>query len=149
MRPKSCRASVRCWARASVLGAPLVYRNQSLGILSGVLPEEELKRRLADMDAAAIMKLGTNFEKVRKVVMELGLGDRALYVERATMGNQTYPVPLAEVDPVLARPISRSCTGARQEVAFPDDRGPAAILILGANALATAREDQGGFAGRR
>lgn len=86
---------------ASVLGAPLVYRNQSLGILSGVLPEEELKRRLADMDAAAIMKLGTNFEKVRKVVMDLGLGDRALYVERATMGNQKI-LPLADVDPKSA-----------------------------------------------
>jgi precorrin-2/cobalt-factor-2 C20-methyltransferase len=88
-------------AAASVLGAPLVYRNQSLGILSGVLPEEELKRRLADMDAAAIMKLGTNFEKVRKVVTELGLADRALYVERATMQNQKI-VPLLEVDPKSA-----------------------------------------------
>ena len=88
-------------AAASVLGAPLVYRNQSLGILSGVLPEDELKRRLADMDAAAIMKLGTNFEKVRKVVMELGLADRALYVERATMQNQKI-VPLLEVDPKSA-----------------------------------------------
>lgn len=86
---------------ASVLGAPLVYRNQSLSILSGVLPEAELKRRLADADAAAIMKLGTNFPKVRKVVEDLGLGDRALYVERATMGNQRI-LPLAEVDPAFA-----------------------------------------------
>lgn len=86
---------------ASVLGAPLVYRNQSLGILSGVLPEDELKRRLGDLEAAAIMKLGTNFEKVRKVVTELGLLDRALYVERATMQNQKI-VPLAEVDPKSA-----------------------------------------------
>ncbi|WP_374651548.1 precorrin-2 C(20)-methyltransferase [Dongia sp.] len=86
---------------ASVLGAPLVYRNQSLGILSGVLPEDELKRRLVDMDAAAIMKLGTNFAKVRRVVTELGLADRALYVERATMGNQKI-VPLLEVDPKSA-----------------------------------------------
>lgn len=85
-------------AAASVLGAPLVYRNQSLGILSGVLPEEELKRRLADMDSAAIMKLGSNFEKVRRVIVELGLGDRALYVERATMQNERI-LPLAEVDP--------------------------------------------------
>lgn len=82
---------------ASVLGAPLVYRNQSLSILSGVLPEEELKRRLADAEAAAIMKLGSNFAKVRRVVNELGLGARALYVERATMSNQRI-LPLAEVD---------------------------------------------------
>src|ERR1700743_828296 len=32
---------------AAVLGAPLVYRNQTLSVLSGVLPETELKRRPA------------------------------------------------------------------------------------------------------
>ncbi|MDD1959588.1 precorrin-2 C(20)-methyltransferase [Pseudomonas sp. 39004] len=84
---------------ASVLGAPLVYRNQSLSVLSGVLPAEELKRRLADADAAVIMKLGRNFPKVREVLAELGLDGRALYVERATMANQKI-VPLAEVDPL-------------------------------------------------
>ena len=41
---------------ASVLGVPLVYRNQSLSVLSGVLPHDDLKRRLADADAAVIMK---------------------------------------------------------------------------------------------
>jgi len=83
---------------ASVLGAPLVYRNQSLSVLSGVLPAEELKRRLADADAAVIMKLGRNFPKVRAVLTELGLHERALYVERATMANQKI-VPLDQVDP--------------------------------------------------
>lgn len=83
---------------ASVLGAPLVYRNQSLSVLSGVLPAEELKRRLADADAAVIMKLGRNFPKVREVLAELGLDRRALYVERATMANQKI-VPLDQVDP--------------------------------------------------
>ncbi|AGN80725.1 MULTISPECIES: precorrin-2 C(20)-methyltransferase [Pseudomonas] len=83
---------------ASVLGAPLVYRNQSLSVLSGVLPAEELKRRLADADAAVIMKLGRNFPKVRDVLAELGLDGRALYVERATMANQKI-VPLDQVDP--------------------------------------------------
>ncbi|MBA1202966.1 precorrin-2 C(20)-methyltransferase [Pseudomonas capeferrum] len=83
---------------ASVLGAPLVYRNQSLSVLSGVLPPEELKRRLADADAAVVMKLGRNFPKVRQALTELGLDKRALYVERATMGNQKI-VPLDDVDP--------------------------------------------------
>jgi len=84
---------------AAVLGAPLVYRNQSLSVLSGVLPAEELKRRLADAEAAVIMKLGRNLPKVRQVLTELGLDGRALYVERATMANQKI-VPLAEVDPM-------------------------------------------------
>jgi precorrin-2/cobalt-factor-2 C20-methyltransferase len=86
---------------AAVLGVPLVYRNQSLAVLSGVLPEEELRRRLADADAAVIMKLGRNFDKVRRVLGELGLARRALYVERATMANQRI-VPLDDVDPMAS-----------------------------------------------
>ena len=81
----------------SVLGTPLVYRNQSLSVLSGVLPEEELKRRLHDAEAAVIMKLGRNFDKVLRVLVELGLDGRAHYVERATMENQRI-VPLHEVE---------------------------------------------------
>ncbi|WP_273726483.1 precorrin-2 C(20)-methyltransferase [Brucella gallinifaecis] len=81
---------------AAVLGAPLVYRNQTLSILSGVMSAEELKTRLAGTEAAAIMKLGKNLDKVRDVLSELGLMDRALYIERATMQNQRI-APLAEV----------------------------------------------------
>lgn len=86
---------------AAVLGTPLVYRNQSLSILSGVMTEAELRRKLADTDAAVIMKLGRNFDKVRRVLDDLGLASRALYVERATMANQRI-VPLAEVDPMAS-----------------------------------------------
>ena len=85
----------------AVLGVPLVYRNQSLSVLSGVLPEADLKERLATADAAVIMKLGRNFDKVRRVLTELGLDKRALYVERATMANQRI-VPLKEVDPMAS-----------------------------------------------
>ncbi|ANG96097.1 precorrin-2 C(20)-methyltransferase [Brucella pseudogrignonensis] len=81
---------------AAVLGAPLVYRNQTLSILSGVMSAEELKTRLAGTEAAAIMKLGKNLDKVRGVLTELGLMDRALYIERATMQNQRI-APLIEV----------------------------------------------------
>jgi precorrin-2/cobalt-factor-2 C20-methyltransferase len=81
---------------AAVLGAPLVYRNQTLSILSGVMSAEELKARLVDTEAAAIMKLGKNLDKVRDVLNELGLMDRALYIERATMQNQRI-APLIEV----------------------------------------------------
>ncbi|MBZ9656453.1 precorrin-2 C(20)-methyltransferase [Phyllobacterium lublinensis] len=83
---------------AAVLGAPLVYRNQTLTVLSGVLPADDLRARLATTEAAAIMKLGKNLAKVRDVIRELGLMDRALYVERATMDAQRI-VPLIDVDP--------------------------------------------------
>jgi precorrin-2/cobalt-factor-2 C20-methyltransferase len=80
------------------LAAPLVYRNQTLTVLSGVSTEADLEARLAQADAAAIMKLGSNFEKVRRVLVKLGHADRALYVERATMAAQRI-VPFAEIDP--------------------------------------------------
>jgi precorrin-2/cobalt-factor-2 C20-methyltransferase len=70
-----------------------------------VLPADK-RRRLADADAAVIMKLGRNFPKVRQVLAELGLDRRALYVERATMANQKI-VPLDEVDPQSSRRTSR------------------------------------------
>uniref|UniRef100_UPI00224B8874 precorrin-2 C(20)-methyltransferase n=1 Tax=Brucella intermedia TaxID=94625 RepID=UPI00224B8874 len=73
---------------SAVLGAPLVYRNQTLSVLSGVMGAEELKQRLADTGAAAIMKLGKNLDKVRAVLGDLGLMDRALYVERDSMSKQ-------------------------------------------------------------
>lgn len=86
---------------ASVLGTPLVYRNQSLSVLSGVLPEEELEQRLRSAEAAVVMKLGRNFDKVRRVLQRLGLAERAHYVERATMDNQQI-VALDEVDPLAS-----------------------------------------------
>ncbi len=85
-------------ASASVLRTPLVYRDQRLQVLAGTLPEETLIERLSGVEAAAIMKLGSNFEKVRRVIFKLGLETRARYVERATMeGERT--LPLAEIAP--------------------------------------------------
>ncbi len=85
----------------AALGLPLVYRNQSLQVLSGVLPEAELQQRLQHAEAAVIMKLGRNLAKVRRVLERLGLGQRACYIERATMAQQRI-LPLAEVDPMAS-----------------------------------------------
>ncbi len=84
-------------ASAAVLGAPLVHQTQTLSVLSGVLSAAELTQRLQVADAVAIMKLGSNFHKVRSVLDALGLSGRALYVERATMDAQKI-LPIAEVD---------------------------------------------------
>lgn len=85
----------------AMLGLPLVYRNQTLTVLSGVLSAEELKARLASADAAVVMKLGRNFEKVRQVLRDLGLDQRARYIERATMDNQRI-VALDAVEPMAS-----------------------------------------------
>jgi precorrin-2/cobalt-factor-2 C20-methyltransferase len=88
-------------ASAAVLGAPLVCRDEMLCVLSGVLPEAEIERRLRGADAAVIMKIGRNLAKVRRAVERAGLLDHAHYVERATMDAERV-LPLADADPASA-----------------------------------------------
>ncbi len=83
-------------ACAAQLGAPLAAKNDVLQVIPGPLPAERLKSQLADTDAAAIIKLGRHFAKVRQVINELGLTDRARYIERATLDSQKM-VPLADL----------------------------------------------------
>jgi precorrin-2 C20-methyltransferase/precorrin-3B C17-methyltransferase len=85
-------------AAASVLGRPLVQRDEVLTVLPGTLPTPELARRLADTDAAAVLKLGRTFGSVREALAEAGKLDDAFYIERATWGEQRI-LPLASVDP--------------------------------------------------
>src|SRR5262249_4443536 len=73
-----------CW---SAIGAPIAQGNDVFTVLPGSLAEDELARRLADADAAAVMKLGRNFAKVRRALERAGRIDRAMYVERGTMAD--------------------------------------------------------------
>jgi precorrin-2 C20-methyltransferase/precorrin-3B C17-methyltransferase len=84
-------------AAAAVLGRPLVERDEVLTVLPGTLPAPELARRLADTDAAAVLKLGRTFPAVREALHEAGRLGEAWYVERATTGAQRTQ-PLADVD---------------------------------------------------
>ncbi len=85
-------------ACAAAASEPLVQRDETLSVIPATLAEDELARRLAQVDAAAIIKLGRHFPKVRGVLSRLGLLDGALYVERASLPNQRV-APLAAVDP--------------------------------------------------
>jgi precorrin-2/cobalt-factor-2 C20-methyltransferase len=85
-------------ASASMLRQPLTYRNDIFKVLSGTLPIETLMAQLESTDAAVIMKLGRNFEKVRSGLDQLGMLDRALFIERATTPKQRI-IPIREVDP--------------------------------------------------
>ena len=55
-------------ACAAVLGAPLAARNDVLTVVPAPLDEAALKARLSNGDAAAIIKLGRHFAKVRRVL---------------------------------------------------------------------------------
>ncbi|MGV9296852.1 precorrin-2 C(20)-methyltransferase [Amycolatopsis sp. NPDC003676] len=85
-------------AASSVLGRPLVQRDEVLTVLPGTLPAPELARRLADTEAATVLKLGRTFGSVREALAEAGKLDDAWYVERATWGQQRVE-PFADVDP--------------------------------------------------
>jgi precorrin-2/cobalt-factor-2 C20-methyltransferase len=81
-----------CWTAA---GAPITWGDDVLTVLPGTLSREALAERLAGTDAAVFMKLGQNFPKVRAVLAEAGLLDRAVYIERGTMPGEKV-IPLAE-----------------------------------------------------
>lgn len=83
---------------AAAIGQPLVERDEVLTVLPGTLPREELARRLAGTDSAAVMKLGRTFTAVRGAMADAGVLDRARYVERATMEGQRTGA-LSDVDP--------------------------------------------------
>lgn len=85
-------------ACAATLGAPLAARNDVLAVIPAPLDAEALKARLSMVDAAAILKIGRHFTKVRDALADLGLTDSARYVEHATMDNQRI-LPLDQVDP--------------------------------------------------
>ena len=74
-----------CWASA---GEPMTWGDDTLSVLPGTLPLNDLVHRLRATDAAVVMKLGRNFAKVRRAVTEAGLLSRAIYVERGTMENE-------------------------------------------------------------
>ena len=75
-------------ASAAMIGIPLTYRNDVFMVVSGILSREVLKEKLKVADAAVIIKLGKNFNKVKQVLEELGLVERAKYIENATRENQ-------------------------------------------------------------
>jgi len=84
-------------AASAAISTPLVQGEQVLTILPGTLPAGELQRRLADTDAAVVMKLGRSYPAVRQALSSAGRLDEAFYVERASTEAQRV-LPAADVD---------------------------------------------------
>ena len=85
-------------ACAAASGFPLAARNDTLAVLPAGLDDAELTRRLEACDAAAIIKLGRHFARIRDLLTRLGLADKARYVERASLPTERV-LPLDAVDP--------------------------------------------------
>jgi precorrin-2/cobalt-factor-2 C20-methyltransferase len=73
-----------CW---SAIGSPIAQGDDVFTVLPATLPEGELARRLADADAAVVMKLGRNLAKVRRALDRASRLGRAIYMERGTMAD--------------------------------------------------------------
>jgi precorrin-2/cobalt-factor-2 C20-methyltransferase len=64
--------------------------------MPATLEADILRDRLAVADAAIIIKLGRHFAKIKSILQELNLFERALYIERATLPDQVIK-PIASV----------------------------------------------------
>ena len=129
-------------AASAVAATPLARQTDVLTVLPGTLPTPELARRLADADAAVIMKLGRTFPSVVEALEQAGRLEHAVYVERASMAEQRT-LPVKDVDPedvpyfsvILVPGDSRHGrrTRSREEAAIvgPAEAGSAELLVVG------------------
>jgi precorrin-2 C20-methyltransferase/precorrin-3B C17-methyltransferase len=124
-------------AASAATGIPLVTGDEVLSILPGTLPVAELARRLADTDAAVVMKLGRTYPQVREALSLSGRLDDALYVERASTQGQRV-LPAAEVDDdgvpyfsLVLLPGARRQGRPRPMVAPQASLGTVAVVGLG------------------
>ena len=121
---------------AAAVATGLCRHEDVLTILPGTLPVPELARRLADTEAAVVMKLGRTFENVREALRQAGRLDEARYVERASSDAERVlsvadvdasTVPYMSMVVVPGRDLRADAAGrAASSVVTPAaDRGPA------------------------
>lgn len=70
-------------------GQPITWGDDVLTVLMGTLPKDDLIAHMKGTDALVVMKIGTNFDKVKEALREAELYDRAYMIQYATMPNQT------------------------------------------------------------
>lgn len=73
---------------AAMSGIPLAARNDVLTILPGPLPDDELRARINAADALVIMKVGRHLARIRTLMGEMNLLDKAVYLERVSLAEQ-------------------------------------------------------------
>lgn len=75
-----------CWTAS---GTPITYGDDVLCVVPATLHADRLAEVVRTGDAVVIMKLGRNLPKVRRILQDVGLLDRAIYVERGAMVGET------------------------------------------------------------
>lgn len=84
-----------CW---TATGLPVTWGDDVLTVLPATLPEAELARRIADSDAAVIMKIGRNLPRLRAALSRAGRLEDAWLCIKGTMEGQRV-LPLTEAGP--------------------------------------------------
>jgi precorrin-2/cobalt-factor-2 C20-methyltransferase len=74
-----------CW---TATGAPITWSDDVLTVLTGILPESELARRMRDSDALVVMKTGRNLPKIRRALNAAGRLEQAWLVAHGTTRQQ-------------------------------------------------------------
>ena len=75
-------------AAAAAIARPLAARNETLKVLPAPLPDDVLRTELASTPAAAIIKVGRHFDRIRGLLHETGHARNAVVVEYATTMRQ-------------------------------------------------------------
>jgi precorrin-2/cobalt-factor-2 C20-methyltransferase len=88
-------------ACAAASGRALARRDEALTVLPATLSDAELTRRLASAEAAAILKVGRHLPRLKALLTQLGLTERATYVAHATRQDQRI-APLTALDEIEA-----------------------------------------------
>lgn len=134
-------------AAAAAAGTPLAKRDDVLVVAPGTLPADVLAGHLRDADAAVVMKLGRRFDGVRGAAAAAGVGDRGVYVERASredervaalrevQGEVPYMslvlVPTARDAPAPPPPALAPAEGEASGGPGADRRGTLSVVGLG------------------
>lgn len=75
-------------ACAAQLQRPLTARNDVLTVIPGPLPDADVRARIDEAQAVAIMKVGRHLPRLKTLLADMNLLERAGYVERASLPEQ-------------------------------------------------------------
>ena len=84
-------------ACAAAAGWPLVARNDAFRVLPATLEDDALRQQIDDAEGLAFMKVGRHLGRLKALLVDAGLIDHAVYVERASLPNQRV-LPLSALD---------------------------------------------------
>ena len=77
---------------------PLAMEQQSLAVVSCTAPEEEIRQALANHESLVLMKVYGRFARIKALLAEAGLLDKALMMAEATLPGEQCWQQLADVN---------------------------------------------------